>query len=45
MTKERSVNEERNKKDLEVIRSIYDRAGRACAIKGQTHLQKFEVSP
>jgi len=45
MTKERSVNEERNKKDLEIIRPIYDRAGRACANKDQTHLQRFEVTP
>lgn len=43
MTKERSVNEERQKKDLDILKPIYDRAGRACATKGQTHLQKFEV--
>jgi hypothetical protein len=43
MTKERSVNEERNKKYLEVIKPIYDRAGRACATPGQKHLQAFEV--
>jgi hypothetical protein len=45
MTKERGVNEEKQKRDLKVIKPIYDRAGRACAIKSQTHLQKFEVSP
>ena len=43
MTKERSVNEERNKKDLAVLRPIFDRAGRACATKDQTHLTHFEV--
>jgi hypothetical protein len=43
MTKERSVNEEKQKRDLKVIKPIYDRAGRACATKDQTHLQKFEV--
>jgi hypothetical protein len=43
MKKERSINEERHKKDMEVLKPIYDRAGRACATKGQAHLQQFEV--
>ena len=43
--KERNLNKERNRKDLETIMPIYNRAGRACATKGQTHLQKFEVTP
>jgi hypothetical protein len=42
MTKERSVNEEKQKRDLKVIKPIYDRAGRACATKGQKHLGAFE---
>ncbi len=43
MTKERGVNKERNRKDLEIIKPIYNRAGKACATEGQTHLQQFEV--
>jgi hypothetical protein len=40
--KERNINEERNMRDLEVIKPTYNRAGRACATPGQTHLQRFE---
>lgn len=44
MTKERSVNEERQEKDLKVLRQIYNRAERACTTKGQAHLKDFEVN-
>ena len=42
MTKERNVNEEKHKRDLKIIKPIYDRAGRACATQGQSHLKEFE---
>jgi hypothetical protein len=42
MKKERNINEERNKRDLEVIMPIYNRSRIACAKPGQTHLQRFE---
>ena len=42
MTKrEGKVNEERGKKDLAILKPIFDRAGKACATKGQTHLNKL----
>lgn len=41
--KERNLNEERNMRDLEIIRPIYHRAAIACATKEQTHLKRFEV--
>ena len=30
---------------MAVLVPIYDRAGKACKSKGQTHLRQFEVSP
>jgi hypothetical protein len=44
MTKDSKTNKARQERYMNVLQPIFERAGRACATKGQTHLQKFEVT-
>jgi hypothetical protein len=42
--KEPEINQRREKQYKDAIQPIYDRAGKACAVKSQKHLREFEES-
>ena len=39
------IETKRHEAYMAVLNPIYDRAGRACRVKGQTHLRQFEARP